>query len=254
VPSGPQMLTASGLKKRYGGRAVVNGVDLEVKRGEVVGLLGRNGAGKTTSFYMMIGLVKPDEGRIALDRREVTNWPMHKRARAGMGYLAQGESIFLKLSVEDNVRAILELTSLSKKERDERCYELLDDFDLLERRRLPGYALSGGERRRTEIARALATDPAFILLDEPFTGIDPKNVEEIQQVVRRLKKRGLGVLITDHNVYDTLDIIDRGYVLHDGEIMMHGSPREMLSDERARALYFGEKISSDRYNTDGQKP
>lgn len=246
--TGPQLLSASDLKKRYGGREVVNGVALEVRRGEVVGLLGPNGAGKTTSFYMMIGLVEPDEGRIALDEKEVTKWPMHRRAHAGIGYLAQDNSVFRGLSVEDNVRAILEMMPLSSKERDARCEKLLDDFDLLERRRLPGYALSGGERRRTEIARALATDPAFILLDEPFTGIDPKNVEEIQNVVRHLKKRGLGVLITDHSVYDTLDIIDRGYVLYDGAIMMYGSPRELLSDERARSLYFGEKISPTEFD------
>ncbi|HEX8833130.1 MAG TPA: LPS export ABC transporter ATP-binding protein [Abditibacteriaceae bacterium] len=239
---GPQSIDASGLRKQYGGRVVVNDVAINVQRGEVVGLLGPNGAGKTTSFYMIMGLVQPDGGKVMLGTREMTRWPMHRRARAGVGYLAQDKSIFQKLSVEDNIRAILELTPLSKADQDARCERLLEEFDLVDRRRSPGYALSGGERRRTEIARTLATGPHFILLDEPFTGVDPIAVQEIQNIVLRLKAQGIGILITDHNVHDTLEIIDRAYILYDGKIMSQGSARQLLTDDRARELYFGEKI------------
>lgn len=250
---GPQQIEARGLKKHYRARAMVNGVDtavqrpvvdgvdIVVRRGEAVGLLGPNGAGKTTSFYIIMGLVRPDGGQVLLDGSDITRWPMHRRAQAGIGYLAQNESVFRRLSVEDNVRAILELMPLSPSHRDARCEELLEDFDLLDKRRTRGIALSGGERRRTEIARALASDPAFILLDEPFTGVDPVNREEIQNIVRRLKARGIGVLITDHNEMATLEIIDRGYILYEGRVITQGSARELLRDERARELYFGEK-------------
>jgi lipopolysaccharide export system ATP-binding protein len=238
----PAAIVATDLVKQYGERRVVDKVSLEVRRGEVVGLLGPNGAGKTTSFYMIMGLVKPGGGSVRLGDQDVTRWPMHKRARAGIGYLAQDASVFRKLSVEDNLRAILQLLPLSTAEREARCEELLQDLDLVDRRHSLGMALSGGERRRTEIARTLATDPTFILLDEPFTGVDPIAVQEIQNIVLRLKEQGIGILITDHNVHDTLDIIDRAYILYNGRIMSHGSARELLTDERARELYFGEKI------------
>lgn len=249
VISGPQSIVASRLKKEYGGRVVVNGIHIEVKRGEVVGLLGPNGAGKTTSFYMIMGLVKPDAGRVQLGDRDITNWPMYQRTRAGLGYLAQDPSVFRGLSVEDNILAILELMPLSRAQRLERLEELLDDLDLADRRRTRGQALSGGERRRTEIARTLATNPAFILLDEPFTGVDPIVRHDIQDIVRKLKTRGIGILITDHNEHDTLDIIDRGYIVSGGEILTQGTSRELLSDERAREVYFGEKLSRFRHIT-----
>ena len=238
----PRGITATGLMKSYVGRHVVDGVALEVRRGEVVGLLGPNGAGKTTSFYMIMGLVRPDGGTVRLGDREITNWPMHQRARAGIGYLAQEASVFRKLTVENNIRAILQLMPLTNAEREERCEKLLQELDLGERRNSLGISLSGGERRRTEIARTLATNPYFILLDEPFTGVDPIAVQEIQNIVLRLKTQGIGILITDHNVHDTLDIIDRGYILSEGKIMTQGSSQELLSDDRARELYFGEKI------------
>jgi lipopolysaccharide export system ATP-binding protein len=249
--SGPQSIVATRLKKTYNGRAVVNGVNVEVNRGEVVGLLGPNGAGKTTSFYMIMGLVKPDSGRVKLGDRDVTNWSMHQRSRAGVGYLAQDSSIFRGLSVEENILAILELMPLSKSERDERLEVLLDDLDLSDRRRTRGRSLSGGERRRTEIARTLATNPAFILLDEPFTGVDPIVRHDIQDIVRKLKKRGIGVLITDHNEHDTLDIIDRGYIVSEGQILTEGTSRDLLNDDRAREVYFGEKLSRFRHITHG---
>ena len=239
----PGAIVARGLKKRYGARWVVQGVDVDVRRGEVVGLLGPNGAGKTTSFYMIMGLVKPDEGRITLGQKDVTRWPMHLRARGGVGYLSQEPSVFRKLTVEENLQAILQLMPLSARERDERCEELLHDLDLEDRRHSPGMALSGGERRRTEIARTLATDPHFILLDEPFTGVDPINRQEIQEIVLRLRERGIGILITDHNETATLDIIDRGYILVDGQVLTRGTARELLNDPQARAAYFGEKMA-----------
>ena len=240
--SDPPAIIARGLRKQYGDRTVVNDVAIEVKRGEVVGLLGPNGAGKTTSFYMIMGLVRPDGGTVCLGNKDITRWSMHQRARAGVGYLAQETSVFRHLSIEDNVRAILQLMPFSNAEREARCEALLKELDLTERRRIHGIALSGGERRRTEIARTLATDPYFILLDEPFTGVDPLVRQEIQRIVLRLKEQGIGILITDHNEYDTLDIIDRGYILYDGRIMTQGTSRELLNDELARELYFGEKI------------
>jgi lipopolysaccharide export system ATP-binding protein len=249
---GPRAILVRGLRKSYGNRAVVDGVDFEVNRGEVVGLLGPNGAGKTTSFYMVMGLVRPDGGRVLLDDKDISQWPMHKRARSGIGYLAQDPSVFRRLSVEDNIRAILEMMPLTRKQQDVRCEELLHDLDLVERRRATGVKLSGGERRRTEIARALATDPAFILLDEPFTGVDPINREEIQQIVRRLRDRGIGILITDHNEMATLDIVDRAYIVHSGHIEAHGTPGELLANERARELYFGESFGRNGTEGSGQ--
>lgn len=240
--SGPQFIRARGLKKSYGGRAVVNGVDFEVNRGEVVGLLGPNGAGKTTSFYMVMGLVRADAGRVLLGDDDVTKWPMYRRARAGIGYLAQDPSVFRQLSVEDNIRAVLELMPISAARQAERLEELLSDLDLTERRRTRSMALSGGERRRTEIARTLATDPAFILLDEPFTGVDPIVRRDIQRMVIKLKHRGIGILITDHNERDTLDIVDRGYIVSEGQILTQGTAVELMRDERARAVYFGERF------------
>ncbi len=239
---GPIQIVATDLVKKYGDRLVVDHVSLEVKRGEVVGLLGPNGAGKTTSFYMIMGLVKPDSGRVTLGETDVTKWPMHGRARAGMGYLAQDASVFRKLSVEENIMAILQLMPMSNANRRERCQELLESFDLTARRKALGMALSGGERRRTEIARVLASNPQFILLDEPFTGIDPRQSQEIRATVSLLKSLGIGILITDHNVYETLEIIDRGLILYDGRIEFSGSPSELLGNERAREVYFGEKI------------
>lgn len=239
---GPQEIVATDLVKRYGERVVVDGVSLQVKRGEVVGLLGPNGAGKTTSFYMIMGLVKPDQGKVCLGEKDMTRWPMHQRARSGVGYLAQDASVFRKLTVEENILTILQLMPLTKAQRQERCEELLHNFDLVERRKAKGIALSGGERRRTEIARTLAANPRFILLDEPFTGIDPRQVQEIQNIVANLKTLGIGILITDHNVHDTLDIIDRGLILFNGRIEFQGTPADLLANDRARELYFGERI------------
>lgn len=239
---GPLQIKATNLVKKYGDRVVVNDVSLEVNRGEVVGLLGPNGAGKTTSFYMIMGLIKPNGGKVELGETNVTRWPMHQRARAGIGYLAQDQSVFRKLSVEENIMAILQLMPLSADERRSRCEELLHNFDLVARRKALGAALSGGERRRTEIARVLASDPQFILLDEPFTGIDPIQKEEIQNIVHNLKNLGIGVLITDHDAENTLRIVDRGLILYNGQIEVSGSPQELLANERAREVYFGEKI------------
>ena len=257
---GPATITATNLMKKYGERTVVDGVSLEVRRGEVLGLLGPNGAGKTTSFYMIMGLVRPDAGNVSLGDTDVTRWPMHKRARAGIGYLAQDASVFRKLSVEENIMAILQLMPMTNSRRKERLEELLHNFDLAPRRKALGMALSGGERRRTEIARTLAADPQFILLDEPFTGIDPIAVQEIQYIVAHLKELGIGILITDHNVHDTLDIIDRGCILFNGRIEFEGTPRELLADERAREVYFGERIprqtltdAESRFNPDDNR-
>jgi lipopolysaccharide export system ATP-binding protein len=238
----PEAIIASGLVKSYGGRRVVDAISFGVKRGEIVGLLGPNGAGKTTTFYMIMGLVQPDDGRVQLGKKNIAQWPMHRRSRAGIGYLAQEPSVFRGLTVEDNVRAILELMPLTKAQRKERCEELLSDLDLTQRRYSTGIQLSGGERRRTEIARTLATAPYFILLDEPFTGVDPLVRQEIQGIVLRLKERGIGVLITDHNEHDTLAIIDRGYIINEGRVIASGNAQELLADERARQVYFGEKI------------
>jgi lipopolysaccharide export system ATP-binding protein len=232
------------LVKRYGARAVVDGVTAEVRTGEVVGLLGPNGAGKTTTFYMVVGLVKPDDGRVYLERDgaslDLTTLPMYKRARSGIGYLAQENSIFRKLSVGDNIRLIWEMNGVSRQEQDERLPELLAEFGLTERIDARGDSLSGGERRRVEIARAIATEPAFLLLDEPFTGIDPIAVADIQLMIRQLRDRGLGVLITDHQVRETLAIVDRAYILNDGKIVVSGSAQDVLASSTARQFYLGE--------------
>ncbi len=235
----PAAIVASKLRKTYNGRVVVDGVSIEVQRGEVVGLLGPNGAGKTTSFYMIMGLVPAEGGSVHLGEENITHWPMHQRARGGVGYLAQESSVFRKLSAEDNVRAVLQLMPLSKSEREARCEQLLGEFGLLNKRHILGMRLSGGERRRVEIARTLATDPFFILLDEPFTGIDPIVRQEIRTIVRRLCEQGIGVLITDHNEMETLRIIDRGYILSDGKVIAQGTSQELLSDDEARRVYFG---------------
>jgi lipopolysaccharide export system ATP-binding protein len=236
------VLAASGLEKSYGGRKVVNDVSLDVTRGEAVGLLGPNGAGKTTVFYMIIGLIKVDAGRIHLDGHEVTNLPMYRRARLGIGYLPQEASIFRGLSVEDNILSVLEIVEPSRERRMERLNALLDEFSLHRVKKSPAIALSGGERRRCEIARALATSPSFMLLDEPFAGIDPIAVGDIQELVRLLKERGIGVLITDHNVRETLGLVDRAYIVHSGSILMEGEPDEIVESREVRRLYLGEEF------------
>ena len=228
-----------GLVKSYKGRTVVIQVSVEVKQGEIVGLLGPNGAGKTTTFYMVVGLIKPDAGSVMLDQEDITRYPMYKRAQLGIGYLPQEASVFRKLSVEDNILAILEMTKLTKKERMLKLDSLIDEFNLNHVRKNNGDSLSGGERRRTEIARALAVDPRFILLDEPFAGVDPIAVEDIQSVVARLKYKNIGILITDHNVNETLSICDRAYLLIEGKIFKHGSAEELAEDEQVRRLYLG---------------
>ena len=241
--SGPAKIVATHLMKKYGERTVVADFSLEVNRGEVVGLLGPNGAGKTTSFYMIMGLIKPDGGQVTLGETEITRWPMHQRARAGVGYLAQDTSIFRKLTVQDNILSILQLMPMTKSERQNRCDELLESFDLSARRDILGVSLSGGERRRTEIARVLASSPQFILLDEPFSGIDPKQVEEVQHIIAHLKGLGIGVLITDHAAERMLTSIDRGLILFDGRIAFEGTPDELINNKGARELYFGESIA-----------
>jgi lipopolysaccharide export system ATP-binding protein len=230
------------IRKTYKGRPVVNGVSVEVKQGEIVGLLGPNGAGKTTSFYMMVGLVRPDEGSVFLDDVEITKLPMYKRAQMGIGYLPQEVSVFRKLSVEDNIMAILEMTDLSKQERSEKLEQLLEEFSLTHVRKNLGNRLSGGEKRRTEIARALATNPKFVLLDEPFAGVDPIAVEDIQSIISELKKRNIGILITDHNVQETLSITDRAYLLFEGSILKSGTAEELASDEQVRKVYLGQNF------------
>lgn len=230
------------IHKTYRGRAVVNGVSVEVNQGEIVGLLGPNGAGKTTSFYMIVGLVRPDEGKVFLDDIEITKAPMYKRAQMGIGYLPQEISVFRKLSVEDNILAILEMTDLNKTERHEKLERLLEEFHLTHVRKNLGNRLSGGEKRRTEIARALATDPKFVLLDEPFAGVDPIAVEDIQAIVSELKKRNIGILITDHNVQETLSITDRAYLLFEGSILKSGTAEELASDEQVRRVYLGQNF------------
>jgi lipopolysaccharide export system ATP-binding protein len=230
------------IRKTYKGRPVVNGVSVEVNQGEIVGLLGPNGAGKTTSFYMMVGLVRPDEGSVFLDEVEITKLPMYKRAQMGIGYLPQEVSVFRKLSVEDNIMAILEMTSMSKDERNEKLEQLLEEFSLTHVRKNLGNRLSGGEKRRTEIARALATNPKFVLLDEPFAGVDPIAVEDIQSIISKLKKRNIGILITDHNVQETLSITDRAYLLFEGSILKSGTAEELASDEQVRKVYLGQNF------------
>lgn len=234
------VLNAKGLQKSYKGRRVVQGVDLSVKSGQVVGLLGPNGAGKTTSFYMMVGLVKPEAGAVYLDEQEVTQWPMYQRAAAGVAYLPQESSVFRKLTVEQNLLAILEYHVADAELRKARLVELLDDFRLGHVATSPGYALSGGERRRTEIARALVIDPRFILLDEPFAGIDPLAVIDIQNIIVELKERGIGVLISDHNVRETLGVCDSAYILNNGEILEQGTPEHIIQSTVAREIYLGE--------------
>src|SRR5687768_1111497 len=233
------ILRSENLVKRYRSRTVANNVSVQVSQGEIVGLLGPNGAGKTTSFYMIVGMVKPNSGRIYLDDKDITKEPMYRRAQLGLGYLPQEASVFRKLSVEDNLLAILEMTKLTKKEQELKAESLLDEFGLHHVRKNLGDQLSGGERRRTEIARALATDPKFILLDEPFAGIDPIAVEDIQAIVARLKYKNIGILITDHNVTETLSICDRAYLLIEGKIFKHGTAEELAADEDVRRLYLG---------------
>ncbi len=233
------IIHTSALQKSYKGRTVVNKVSVTVKQGEIVGLLGPNGAGKTTTFYMVVGLIKPDEGTVFLNEEDITKLPMYKRAQMGIGYLPQEASVFRSLSVEDNILAVLEMTKLSKEERLLKLESLLDEFNLQLVRKNNGDSLSGGERRRTEIARALAVDPKFILLDEPFAGVDPIAVEDIQMVVAKLKTKNIGILITDHNVNETLSICDRAYLLIEGKIFKHGTAEELAEDEDVRRLYLG---------------
>jgi len=238
-----QTLRAVDLVKTYGRRNVVNRVSIEVQRGEVVGLLGPNGAGKTTTFYMITGMIRPTQGNIHLDDLDITKMPMYRRARNGVGYLAQDPSVFTKLSVEDNLKLVLEMTGLSKAQRCERLEELLDELSIGHIRKSKAMTLSGGERRRTEIARSLVMNPDFILLDEPFAGVDPLAVEDIQKIVTRLKHKDIGVLITDHNVRETLTITDRAYLLYEGAILKSGRARELTEDEEARRLYLGSKFT-----------
>ena len=235
-------LNAVDIVKKYKKRKVVNQVSLEVNQGEIVGLLGPNGAGKTTSFYIIVGLVNADEGNVFLDNKDITDEPMYKRAQMGIGYLAQEASVFRKLSVEDNIRAVLEMTLLSKQEQEDKLEQLLDEFSLQHIRKSNGDLLSGGERRRTEIARSLATDPKFILLDEPFAGVDPIAVEDIQSIVSKLKERNIGVLITDHNVHETLSITDRAYLLFEGKLLKSGTAQELAADEQVRKVYLGKNF------------
>jgi len=236
-------LKVENLKKIYGRKEVVKEVSLNIRRGEVVGLLGPNGAGKTTSFYMITGMIRPNKGKIYFDDQDITNIPMYKRARMGMGYLAQEPSIFTKLSVEDNLRLVLEITDLNKVDQRKRLEELLEEFSIGHIRESKAMMLSGGERRRTEIARSLIMNPDFILLDEPFAGIDPIAVEDIQNIVQTLKNKGIGILITDHNVRETLSITDRAYLLYDGRVLKHGTIDELSEDEEVRRLYLGSNFS-----------
>lgn len=233
------ILRSENLIKKYKNRTVANNVSVQVQQGEIVGLLGPNGAGKTTSFYMIVGMVKPNSGKIYLDDKDITNEPMYKRAQLGVGYLPQEASVFRKLSIEDNLRAVLQMTKKTKAEQEYKVESLLDEFALHHVRKNLGDQLSGGERRRTEIARALATDPKFILLDEPFAGVDPIAVEDIQSVVRKLKDKNIGILITDHNVHETLNITDRTYLLYAGEVIKSGSAEDLANDEMVRRVYLG---------------
>jgi len=242
----PVSIHTNNLVKVYSGRTVVNNVSIEVNQGEIVGLLGPNGAGKTTTFYMVVGLIKPDNGKVYLNNEDITRQAMYKRAQMGIGYLPQEASVFRKLSVEDNISAILEMTDLSKQEQKEKLEKLLDEFHLHHVRKSNGDVVSGGERRRTEIARALAVDPKFILLDEPFAGIDPIAVEDIQAIVARLKYKNIGILITDHNVTETLSICDRAYLLIEGKIYKHGTAEELANDEEVKRLYLGRNFELKR--------
>lgn len=235
-------LRAENIVKKYRKRTVVKGVTFEVNQGEIVGLLGPNGAGKTTSFYMIVGLIKPLDGKIFIDNEEITNLPVYKRAQKGIGYLAQEASVFRQMSVEDNLLAVLEMTKLPKDFQLQKVESLLNEFGLQHIRKSKGFQLSGGERRRTEIARALAIDPKFILLDEPFAGVDPIAVEDIQQIIKTLRDKNIGVLITDHNVHETLTITDRSYLLYEGSIMKAGTAQELASDEEVRRVYLGQNF------------
>jgi len=238
-------LKANSLIKIYGKRKVVDSVDIEINRGEVVGLLGPNGAGKTTTFYMITGMIKPYSGNIFLDDTDITKMPMYKRALSGVGYLAQEPSVFTNLTVEENIRLVLETTKLTKEEQSEKLEKLLDEFSIGKIRDSKSFILSGGERRRTEIARCLVTNPDFILLDEPFAGIDPIAVEDIQQIIKKLKEKNIGVLITDHNVRETLTITDRSYLLYNGKILKSGTTKDLIEDEEAKKLYLGTKFKMD---------
>lgn len=241
-------LRSEGLVKIYKKRTVVNDVSINVKQGEVVGLLGPNGAGKTTTFYMIVGMIKPNGGKVFLQENEITGEPMYKRAKMGIGYLPQEASVFRRLSVEDNIMAVLEMMNLTKQQRKEKTEKLLDELSIAHLRKSLGFQLSGGERRRTEIARALATDPKFILLDEPFAGVDPIAVEDIMTIVHNLKHKNIGILITDHNVHETLSIVDRAYILIEGKIFKEGNAQDLAEDEEVRKLYLGEKFKLDRYS------
>ena len=241
-------LRSTSLVKKYKRRTVVDNVSIDVKQGEVVGLLGPNGAGKTTTFYMIVGMIRPTEGHVYVDEVEITKIAMYQRARMGIGYLPQEASVFRKMSVEENIMAVLQMMDLSHAERRSRCQQLMQDFSIAHLARSKGYMLSGGERRRTEIARALATNPKFILLDEPFAGIDPIAVEEIMRIVAGLKQRNIGVLVTDHNVHETLYITDRAYLLYEGQILKSGTSEFLANDPEARKLYLGEKFKLDRYD------
>lgn len=247
-------LRAENIMKAYRGRKVVKGITLEVNQGEIVGLLGPNGAGKTTCFYMIVGLIKPNGGRIFLDDTEITKYPMYKRAQNGIGYLAQEASVFRKLTVEQNIMSVLQLTDLSKQEQKRRTEELLDEFGLTHIRKNRGDLLSGGERRRTEIARALATSPKFILLDEPFAGVDPVAVEDIQRIVAQLKNKNIGILITDHNVQETLAITERSYLMFEGGILKSGVPEDLAEDEMVRKVYLGQNFELRRKKLDFTEP
>ncbi len=240
------ILRAEHLVKIYKGRRVVNDISVDVNQGEIVGLLGPNGAGKTTSFYMIVGLIQPNEGKIFLENEDITSLPMYKRAKLGIGYLAQEASVFRKLSVEENIMAVLEMTKMPKQQRKEKVDSLLEEFSLTHVRKNLGMVLSGGERRRTEIARALAVDPKFVLLDEPFAGVDPIAVEEIQTIVAKLKTKNIGILITDHNVNETLSITDRAYLMFEGKLLKAGTAEELAADEQVRKVYLGSQFELKR--------
>ena len=242
------ILKAEEISKSYRGRKVVNNISIEVNQGEIVGLLGPNGAGKTTSFYMIVGIIKPEGGDIFLDEEVISSFPMYQRAQKGIGYLAQEESVFRKLSVEDNILGILEFTDLTKNQQKEKAEQLMEEFGLIKIRKSRGDLLSGGERRRTEIARALANDPKFLLLDEPFAGVDPIAVEDIQSIISVLKKKNIGILITDHNVQETLAITDRTYLMFEGKILKEGIPEELAKDETVRKVYLGKNFEFKRKN------
>jgi lipopolysaccharide export system ATP-binding protein len=243
MPAADQLLSAHGIMKSFGKRQVVKGVSIAVGKGESVGLLGPNGAGKTTVFYMITGLIKPDQGKVIIEGRDVTRLPMYQRARLGIGYLPQEASIFRGLTVEQNIRAVLEVTEPSRKERERQLDALLDEFRITRLRKSPSIALSGGERRRLEIARALASRPSYILLDEPFAGIDPIAIGDIRALVRHLTQRGIGVLITDHNVRETLELIDRAYIIYDGKVLTEGTPAEIVANEEVRRVYLGDMFA-----------